>query len=146
MPIRYKLVQRKDFSKDAPTDGKRYYASLVSNGTVSLDELCESIAEETALTSADVKSILDRLPRILRRHLSEGRNVQMGEFGSIRPTLGSQGSLTKKEFNAATMMRKPGLVFTPGKLLQDMRENVTFLRVKDPDEEAAGDSESPDEI
>ncbi|WP_455624213.1 HU family DNA-binding protein [Parabacteroides sp.] len=146
MPIRYKLVQRKDFTKDAPTDGKRFYAQLVSNGTVSLDELCESIAEETAQTSADVKSIFDRLPRILRRHLSEGRNVQMGEFGSLRPTLGSQGSLTKKEFDAATMMKKPGLVFTPGKLLQRMRDDVTFLRVKDPNEETTGDSESPDEI
>lgn len=146
MPIRYKLIQRKDFTKDAPVDGKRYYAQLVSNGTVSLEELCESISEETALTSADVKSVFDRLPRILRRHLGEGRNVQLGEFGSIRPTLGSQGALTKKEFNAATMMKKPGFMFTPGKLLQEMRNNTTFLRVKDPDEETTGDSESPDEI
>lgn len=146
MPIRYKLVQRKDFTKGAPADGKRFYAQLVSNGTVSLDELCESIAEETAQTSADVKSIFDRLPHVLRRHLGEGHNVQMGEFGSIRPTLGSQGSLTKKDFNAATMMKKPGMVFTPGKLLQKMRDDATFLRVKDPDEETTGDSESPDEI
>ena len=146
MPIRYKLIQRKDFTKDAPKDGKRFYAQLVSNGTVSLDELCESIAEETALTSADVKSIFDRLPRILRRHLSEGRNVQLGELGSIRPTLGSQGALTKEGFNAATMMKKPGLMFTPGKLLQKMRDAMTFLRVKDPNEENTPDSESPDEI
>lgn len=146
MPIRYKLVQRKDFTKDAPKDGKRYYAQLVSNGTVSLEELCESIAEETAMTSADVKSIFDRLPRILRRHLSEGRNVQMGELGSIRPTLGSQGTLTKEEFNAATMMKKPGLMFTPGRLLQEMRGNTTFQRVKDPNETTTGDSESPGEI
>lgn len=148
MPIRYKLVQRKDFTKDAPKDGKRFYAQLVSNGTVSLDELCESIAEETALTSADVKSVFDHLPRILRRHLSEGRNVQLGELGSIRPTLGSQGSLTKKEFDAATMMKKPGLMFTPGKLLQKMRDDTTFVRVKDPNEATpdGGDSESPDEI
>lgn len=146
MPIRYKLIQRKDFTKDAPKDGKRFYAQLVSNGTVSLDELCESIAEETALTSADVKSIFDRLPRILRRHLSEGRNVQLGELGSIRLTLGSQGALTKEGFNAATMMKKPGLMFTPGKLLQKMRDAMTFLRVKDPNEENTPDSESPDEI
>lgn len=62
MPIKYKLVQRKDFSKDAPKDSKKYYASIVSNGTVTLEELCEGIAEETTLTSADVKSCLDRLP------------------------------------------------------------------------------------
>ncbi len=83
MPLKYKLIQRKDFSKDAPKDGKKYYAAIVSNGTVSTDELCESIAEETALTSADAKSFMDRLPRILARHLREGRNVQVGELGNF---------------------------------------------------------------
>ena len=72
--------------------------------------------------------------------------MQLGELGSIRPTLGSQGSLTKKEFDAATMMKKPGLMFTPGKLLQKMRDDTTFQRMKDPNEENTSDSESPDEI
>lgn len=45
------------------------------------------------------------------------------------------------------MMKKPGILFTPGRKLQEARENVTFLRVKDTDEIAeGGDSESPDEI
>ena len=68
---------------------------MLSNGNVSFDELCESIAEETALTSADVKSCFDRLPRILARHLKEGRNVLLGEFGSMRLAVGSKGSVTE---------------------------------------------------
>ncbi|MCX4382929.1 MAG: HU family DNA-binding protein [Parabacteroides distasonis] len=139
MPLKYKLIQRKDFSKDAPKDGKKYYAAIVSNGTVSTDELCESIAEETALTSADAKSFMDRLPRILARHLREGRNVQVGELGSFRPTMGSNGVAEKKDFNAATMM------FTPGRKLQEARDNMTFARVKEPNE-TTSDTESPDEI
>jgi len=146
MPLKYKLVQRKDFSKDAPKDGKKYYASIVSNGTVSTDELCESIAEETALTSADAKSFMDRLPRILARHLREGRNVQVGELGSFRPTLGSRGADTKGDFNAATMMKRPGIMFTPGRKLQEARNNTTFVRIKDPDETTGSDSESPGEL
>lgn len=113
MAVKYKLIQKKDFSKDAPKDGKKYYASIVSNGTVDLEELCESISEETALTSADVKSCLDRLPRIIARHLREGRNVQLGELGNIRLSLGSKGSDTMRAFNAATMMKKPNILFTP---------------------------------
>ncbi len=144
MPVKYKLIQRTDFSKDAPKDSKRYYASIVSNGTVTLEELCESIAEETALTSADVKSCLDRLPRILARHLREGRNIQVGELGSFRPTLGSQGSVKKEDFTAATMMKKPVIMFTPGKKLQEARENMTFLRVKETSE--GGESGTPGEV
>ena len=63
MSVKYKLVQRPDFSKGAAKDAKKYFAQMLSNGNVSFDELCESIAEETALTSADVKSCFDRLPK-----------------------------------------------------------------------------------
>lgn len=131
MPVKYKLVQRKDFSKDAQPDDKLYYASILSNGTATFEEVCESVAEETALTSADVKSCLDRLPRILARHLREGRNVQLGELGSFRLTLGSAGAETEDSFKASTMMKRPGIVFTPGKALQEMRDRVTYVRVKE---------------
>ena len=137
MPIKYKLIQRKDFGKGAPEDAKKFYANLVSNGTASLEEICESIAEEAALTSADVKSCLDRLPRIIARHLKEGRNVQLGEFGSIRPVLSSSGASSVKEFDAATMMRKPRFVFTPGRELQKARATVTYVRVSDKEEQSS---------
>ncbi len=147
MAVKYKLIQKKDFSKDAPKDGKKYYASIVSNGTVDLEELCESISEETALTSADVKSCPDRLPRIIARHLREGRNVQLGELGNIRLSLGSKGSDTMKAFNAATMMKKPNILFTPGRRLRDAQESVVYSRVRmEGDEDSGSDSESPGEI
>lgn len=151
MSVKYKLVQRPDFSKDAPKDAKKYFAQMLSNGTVGFEELCESIAEETALTSADVKACLDRMARILARNLKEGRNVQLGELGSMRIACGSKGSATEREFDAATMMKKPSVVYTPGKLLQDMRTKVTYERIKPATAPAegsgtGGDSESPDEI
>ena len=46
MSVKYKLVQRPDFSKGAAKDAKKYFAQMLSNGNVSFDELCESIAEE----------------------------------------------------------------------------------------------------
>ena len=129
MAIKYKLIQRRDFTRGAQPTDRKYYATLVSNGTASLEEICESISEETALTSADVKSCLDRLPRIIARHLREGRNVQVGELGSFRFVLCSSGADTEKEFDAATMMRTPKLVFTPGMVLKDVREKATYTRV-----------------
>ena len=47
MSAKYKLVLRKDFSKDAPEGSTKLYAQLVNNGTVGFEELCEAIAEET---------------------------------------------------------------------------------------------------
>ena len=97
MSVKYKLVQRPDFSKGAAKDPKKYFAQMLSNGNVSFDELCESIAEETALTSADVKSCFDRLPRILARHLKEGRNVQLGEFGSMHDEEAESGLYSRQD-------------------------------------------------
>ena len=148
MAIKYKLVQRKDFSKDAPKDAKKYFAQIVSNGTVTFDELCEGIAEESALTSGDVKGMIDRLTKALVRHLKAGRIVQNGELGNFRPTLGSKGAASEKEFDAGTMMKKPGMMFTPGKALQNMRTQITFERISKKEETTTGggEEERPGEL
>lgn len=141
MSTKYKLVQRKDFSKDAPKDGKKYFAQFVNNGTVSFDEFCSDVAEETALTSADVKSCMDRAARITAKHVKEGRLVQMGELGSFLLAGGSKGSDTVETFDASTMMKKPKIQYIPGKLLQEIRGKVTFERVKEKTETTPGGGE-----
>lgn len=105
MTFKYKLIQRKDFSKGALEDAKLYYAQAVNNGTVSTKELCENIAEESALTSADVNGVFNRLVRQLRTHLQNGRTVVIDGFGSFRLTVGSKGAVNMEDFDAATMMK-----------------------------------------
>lgn len=141
MGIKYKLVPRKDFSKDAPEDAIKYFAQAAANGTVSFDEICSDVAEETAQTSADVKGVVDRLTRHLRKHLEAGRNVQVGDLGSFRMAIASKGAADVASFNAATMMKGAKVVYTPGKALQEMRARVTYERVKTKDEETDGGSE-----
>lgn len=138
MSAKYRLVQRKDFSKDAPKDAKKYFAQLVNNGTVSFEEFCNDVAEETALTSGDVKSCIDRAARMVAKHVKEGRLVQMGELGSFLLAGGSKGSDTIETFDASAMMKKPKVQYIPGKLLQEARESVTFERVKGKEEKTPG--------
>ncbi len=130
MPIKFKLVERKDWTKDAAEGSTRYYAQPVGGGIVSFEELCESISEETALTSADVKSCFDRGSRLLARHLKEGRCVRMGEIGTFYPTVGSRGAKTEEEFQVSTMMKRPGVKYIPGKLVKDILGKISFERVK----------------
>ena len=138
MSLKYELVQRKDMSEGAGPDAKLYYPQLVGNGEVSFDDLCEQIAEESALTSADVKGVMDRLVRVLSRNLKEGRKVDCGELGSFRITVRSTGSITKEQYDANTMMRLPKVVFNIGKKLRDMRETkITFERITPKEDEEA---------
>lgn len=144
MSAKYKLVERRDFSKDAPEGSKKTYAQLTNNGTVSFDELCKDIAEETAQTTADVKSCVDRFAHHVSKHIKEGRLVQAGELGSFMLAVGSTGAESADKFNAATMMKKPKVQFNPGRLLQEARSQVTFERVGEKkDKPSGGEDDRP---
>lgn len=65
MSVRYKLVSRQDFSKGAEKGSTKFYAQALSNGNATTNEICESVSEESALSSGDVKSFLDRIVRKL---------------------------------------------------------------------------------
>jgi len=39
--LRFKLIEKKDMSKDAGDGAKLFYPQLVSNGRVSFDSLCD---------------------------------------------------------------------------------------------------------
>ena len=76
MAVKYKLVQRKDMSEDAGPGSKLYYATAVSAGEMTLEELCEDIAESSTVTSADVKAVLDRLGWILSKNNRMKRRIK----------------------------------------------------------------------
>ena len=42
--LRFKLIEKKDMSKDAGDGAKLFYPQLVSNGRVSFDSLCDEVS------------------------------------------------------------------------------------------------------
>lgn len=127
MAQRYKVVERKNLGKDKTEVPKKFYAVPVNNGYVSFKELCDEIAENCTLTSADVKATMDRMNYILDKNLKAGRIVQFGEIGNFRLTLGSKGSKASDKFDTS-LIKKPRIVFFPGKALQETRTLTEFER------------------
>lgn len=134
--LRYKLVQRKDMSKGALEGSKLYYPQVINQGRVSFDSLCEEVAEQSSLTSGDIKNCMDRLINCLVRHLKEGRSVDCGDLGSFRINSRSTGADTPEAYDAATMMRKPSIQYYLGKKLRDMQDTgVQYERYTPPSNE-----------
>lgn len=134
--LRYKLVQRKDMSKGALEGSKLYYPQVINLGRVSFDSLCEEVAEQSSLTSGDIKNCMDRLVNCLVRHLKEGRSVDCGDLGSFRINIRSTGADTPEAYDAATMMRKPSIQYYLGKKLRDMQDTgVQYERYTPPSNE-----------
>jgi predicted histone-like DNA-binding protein len=123
-------------SKGALEGSKLYYPQVINLGRVSFDSLCEEVAEQSSLTSGDIKNCMDRLVNCLVRHLKEGRSVDCGDLGSFRINIRSTGADTPETYDAATMMRKPSVQYYLGKKLRDMQDTgVQYERYTPPSNE-----------
>lgn len=130
MSLDYRLVQKKDRSEGAAEDAKLWYPQLVGKGRVSFEAFCEDVAEESALTSADIKAAMDRIVRSLVKHLREGRTVDLGDLGTFGISLRSSGTINKEDYDPQVNMREPGIVYWPAKSLKKMRKtDVSFERI-----------------
>ena len=128
MAIKYSLVQRRDMSKGASEGSKLFYAQVVNTRKVSFEDLCDEIAETCTLTSADIKAVLDRMMWVMVSHLKNSEIIEFADLGNFRMSVGSSGAATQDQFSTA-QIRKPNVVFHPGKRLQDMRSLASFSRI-----------------
>ena len=82
MALNYKIITRKvsDLKGGAKTD--KAFATPVYTGYTELEDICKAISERSALSSADVKGVLDSLNYVLDLELRGGRIVRMGELAT----------------------------------------------------------------
>lgn len=60
--------------------------------------------------------------------LADGQVVRLGELGSLRVSIGSEGKETEKEVTAASI-KSAKVVFTPGKSIKDMLSTLTYEKM-----------------
>ena len=143
--MKIKLVKRK--KPGVKDDAGKLYANPVNVGKKTMHDIAKDIAGRSSLTRGDIENVLfnfiDRLPSYLR----DGFSVQLGEFGTMRLTLSSEGAETEKAFKTETI--KPRVTFTPGvELKAALREN-SYETVKEenssskPSHKDKGSGENP---
>ena len=65
MSVKYKLVLKKDLTKGAAADAKRYYASAPVSGMMDFDSICELIADRSTASDGDVALVVLGLIRAM---------------------------------------------------------------------------------
>ncbi|GAD05683.1 DNA-binding protein, histone-like family [Porphyromonas crevioricanis JCM 15906] len=134
MPLKFRLVTRDVLVKGQKE--KRQIAQTVYSGSSDLDRLSRLIGQISALSEGDVKSVLDTMSRLVARDLIDGRLVSLGDLGRLRLTVRAQAPKADGEF-LTRMIRKPGIVFSPGQLIRSELRDVKFMRVDTPTKPAA---------
>ena len=109
-----------------------------------MERLCSMIGERSCVSSADVKAVLDSLIYVMKLEMSDGKIVQLGEFGNFHRSV-MRTKKVEKDFNA-TKIRRPKYTFSPGKALRSQAKVLRFEKVSVEKGEGGNDSESPDEI
>ncbi|EEX18361.1 HU family DNA-binding protein [Prevotella veroralis] len=117
--MKIKMVQRKNPQKKSEV---KYYASPVNAGKKTLRDIAKDIAGRSSLTRGDIENVLTNFMECLPSYLRDGFSVQLGEFGTMRLTLSSEGAANEKSFKTETI--KPRVTFTPSvELKAGLRDN-----------------------
>ena len=126
MAIQIKTVERGQPGV-AGGGAKKYYASPVHGREITLDGLTKGIEKTSTVSGADIRAVLYAMVEEAVIGLSEGRIVRLGELGSLRITLSSEGK-DKAEDVTASAVKKAGVIFTPGTKLKEMLKGAKFTK------------------
>jgi predicted histone-like DNA-binding protein len=127
MTVSYKVVAKKNpLDKAAPA---KHYATLVSKGSFSLVDLAKRMEKITSLSRGDIISVLETFVDLIPEVLSEGNIVRLGNLGSVKITVRSEGS-EKPEDVSGQNIKKVVLHFSAGKEVSDKLKTFTFKKAE----------------
>jgi len=104
---------------------KKFYASLISSGSLGIEALTDRIQQMSTVTGADIRAVLYAIADIVPQLLSEGQIVTIGDLGNFRLSVSSEGSDTEDEVTKANI-RKSRILFRPGSKFANMLSNLEY--------------------
>ncbi|MDM1041058.1 HU family DNA-binding protein [Empedobacter falsenii] len=127
MAVKYNVIQ-KAYPGD-PTGPKKFYANSIADGEVSLRNLSKEIAQTSSISESDVYATLIDLAKMLSKHLSDGKIVRLGDFGSFQISISSEGVDTANKVNSASI-KSAKILFRPGLDLRDTLATLKYEKKK----------------
>ncbi len=127
MPIKYKVIEK---AQPGVAGGgeKKFYASPNVTGEKTLAGLTRDIEKISTVSGADIRAVLYALVDVMVDSLAEGQVVRLGELGSLRVSISSEGMDTAEEVNASTI-KGAKVIFTPGKDIKKMLGNLEYQKM-----------------
>jgi predicted histone-like DNA-binding protein len=123
--LKVKSVKRKDPRDQASIE--KFYLTTISQGSSNLKQLAEKISYQSTLTPGDCYNVLSALEKNVIDELQQGRIVRLGELGTFRVSVSSEGKMTDEELNASAI-KKARILFRPSVELSKMLKSLHFQR------------------
>lgn len=137
MSLKY-VVKSTTFGFDK--DKKEKYVARPFNVVhVDFNTLCDQVTAVGMVPRGIVKSVLDATIDSLKTYMILGASVNLGEFGTLRPSFGCKSQNTADKVTT-DVLRNRKIIFTPGRLLKDMIKTVSIQKL---DESKVGGTNVP---
>jgi predicted histone-like DNA-binding protein len=125
--LKVKSVKRKDPRDQASIE--KFYLITAGQDSTDLKSMAERIAYQSTLTPGDCFNVLSALEKNIIDELSEGRTVHLGELGTFRVSISSEGKLTNEELTV-NAIKKAKILFRPSVGLRKMLKSMHFRKEK----------------
>lgn len=129
MAIKYKLIEK---GQPGVVGGgvKKWYANIVNDGEMTIDDLVKNIEKFSALSEADIRGVIIALENVIQEALADSKIVRLDKLGTLYTGLSSEGTPTAEEFNAQTHIKSVKVNYRPGKRISDALKTATLQRKK----------------
>jgi len=124
MSIKYKLIE-KGQPGVAGGGTKKWYASIVTDGELDIDDIVKQIEKFSALSEADIRGVVIAVENVIQEALADSKIVRLDKLGTFYPTLSSGGAATEKDFNQS-LIKSAGVNYRPGKRILDTIKSKGF--------------------
>lgn len=116
--IKYVIRSKKNPQKK---DVVKYYPQMAPTTPLSLEQIIKRVEKRSTVSSADVKAVLDALQYEVIEALASGSTVRLGDLGSFRLTMKSEGAATAAEAKqkGAQLIKRVNVQFTKSTTMRD---------------------------
>ena len=127
MAIKFKVIER---GQPGVAGGgeKKYYANPVMDGELTLTGLTKAIEKTCTVSGADIRAVLYAMVDIAVDRLAEGTIVRLGDLGSLRTSISSEGKATPEEVKASSI-KGASIIFTPGQRIKETLSAIKYEKV-----------------
>lgn len=105
----------------------KFYGQIVSNRTVSIDELAEVVAGRCTVKPADVVGVVTAFEVEMKSALLNSEIVDLDRIGRFRVTVNGNGTATEEEYHPS-LIRGVKVRFTPAKYIKEVLAKADFAK------------------
>ena len=127
--MQYKVI-RKAQPGVAGGGSHKYYAAAHYSGEIDFDSLSKEMSKRSTIHRADAAAVLVMLEELIIEGLKAGKVVRLGELGSFRIVLSSNGSGQREEVGPQSI-KKGRMYFRPAKRVTDELDMLRYKEVKE---------------